>query len=147
MELWSKFILNFVIIDNNLSSFSSNNVKSPKNFNKAKKIKTLNFLDISNKDKNIFDINVIGESGQKKKKHLINFNLSFDEVKYNPDIKINKNYNINIINHKKVHSSNNFFYNDTGTYSFNNNNYNIKCFNYIPLAVKKEKGIINIDSL
>ena len=132
---------------NNLSSFSPNNVKSPKNFNKAKKIKTLNFWDISNKDENIFDINGIGESGQKKKKHLINFNLSFDEVKYNPDIKINKNYNINIINHKKVHSSNNFFYNDTRTYSFNSNNYNIKCSNYIPLAVKKEKGILNIDSL
>lgn len=135
------------INNKHINTFSSNNIKSPQNYNKANITKKLNLRGISyNNDENTYSMNNIGEVGLRKRNHLINFNLSFDQVKYNPNIKIKNNCNISN-NHKKVNSFNNIIYNDTRTYTFNNNNYNIKCFNYIPLAIKKVKGNFNIDSL
>ena len=135
------------INNKHINTFSSNNIKSPQNYNKANITKKLNLRGISyNNDENTYSMNNIGEVGLRKRNHLINFNLSFDQVKYNPNIKIKNNCNISN-NHKKVNSFNNIIYNDTRTYTFKNNNYNIKCFNYIPLAIKKVKGNFNIDSL
>ena len=60
--------------------------------------------------------------------------IHLNHLKYKPNIKINKNYNINIINQKnnqKGYLSNKLFRYD----KFNNN------YSYIPLSQNKEKDI------
>ena len=69
-----------------------------------------------------------------------------NENKYRPDIKINKNYNINIINQKKLNSSNNLYNNDIRSFTFGNyyNRY-IKSFDYTPISTKEEKDNFYFD--
>ena len=76
-----------------------------------------------------------GLENTKESQKRNNINLNLNHLKYKPNIKINKNYNINIINQKnnqKGYLSNKLFRYD----KFNNNYYS-----YIPLSQNKEKDI------
>ena len=124
---------NTVFFQKNLrESLSFNNLRHHQNFDK---INNFNRFHLNNFTNNNIDENTF------KSNEILNFNLSLDKLKYRPDIKINKNYNINIINHKRINSSTSLFNSDNKLYMQNNsNNRFIKSFNYIPLSIKKLKG-------
>ena len=138
----------FLISNNNNSSFSQKS-RNPKNYNKGNNYQRYHLRNISynNIDENTFKSNGLGYSFEPAKKNsIISFNLSLNENKYRPDIKINKNYNINIINQKKLNSSNNLYNNDIRSFTFGNyyNRY-IKSFDYTPISTKEEKDNFYFD--
>ena len=106
---------------------SNNEYKSPHNYNLK------NFSSNYNMDEDTFKSYGLENTKESQKRNNINLNLN--HLKYKPNIKINKNYNINIINQKnnqKGYLSNKLFRYD----KFNNNYYS-----YIPLSQNKEKDI------
>ena len=140
----SSFNLNqnpFLKLD--IKKIFSRNSKSPQNYNKGNNLKRYHMKNISynNIDENVFKSNGLGFALEPRKRNsILSFNLSLNKHKYRPEIKLNKNYNINIINHKKINSSNNLLSNDSTSFTFNKNNNNyLKSFNYIPLSKKEEK--------
>ena len=131
------------LINNKSNTSFSRNCRSPQNYNKGKNYNRFHLRNISynNMDENTFKSNGLGYSFDRSKRNsIINFNLSLNENKYRPDIKINKNYNINIIDQKKLNSSSNLFNNDIRSFTFGNyyNRY-IKSFDYTPISGKEEK--------
>ena len=131
------------LINNKSNTSFSRNYRSPQNYNKGKNYNRFNLRNISynNMDENTFKSNGLGYSFDRSKRNsIINFNLSLNENKYRPDIKINKNYNINIIDQKKLNSSSNLFNNDIRSFTFGNYyNHHIKSFDYTPISGKEEK--------
>ena len=115
--------------NNNRIIITQNNSRSPQN-----DIRSNNFnrFHLNNTSYNNLDENTFKSNG------FINFNLNLEELKYKPDIKINKNYNINIINHRKINSYSTMFGNDSKSYEINNYS-NINSLNYIPFSLKKSK--------
>ena len=137
------FNQNPFLISNKYNTSFSRNCRSPQNYNKGKNYNRYHLRNVSynNIDENTFKSNGLGFSVDKSKRNsIINFNLSLNENKYRPDIKINKNYNINIIDQKKLNSSSNLFNNDIRSFTFGNyyNRY-IKSFDYTPISGKEEK--------
>ena len=103
------------------------------------------FKNLSNNyiDNNIFKSNRLDLlSEHKGMKDIIRLNLSPDEFKYRQNLKMYKNYDINIINHKKLYSTNKILNNDTRVYMSNRyGNNNINNNNSVSPSFKIEKGI------
>ena len=116
-------------ISKKISEYNNNIYKSPQNiFNNRYHLKNISF---NNFDDNTFKSNGLGFSFESKNNNdIINLKISSEDLK--PNIKINKNYNINIINKKRINSSTNLF-------NSNDYNRNINNYNYIPFVNHRKK--------
>ena len=130
---------------NNLN-FTENNFRTPFNYNKGNNIEKYHFKNLSN---NYIDNNTFNSNGldllteYRNRKDIIRLNISPDEFKYKQNLKMYKNNNINIKNHKKIYSSINILNNDIRTYIGNKyENNNINNYNYISPSFKREKDIL-----
>ena len=103
-EFENNLNLDLFSINNKAQVSFSRKSRSPKNYYKLNNLNRFHLKNISfnNIDENTFKPNGLGFSFEPTKKNsILSFNLSLNEHKYRPDIKINKNYNIKVINHKK----------------------------------------------
>ena len=130
---------------NNLN-FTENNFRTPFNYNNGNNIEKYHFKNLSN---NCVGGNTFKSNGldllteYKSKNDIIRLNLSPDEFKYKQNLKMYKNNNINIKNHKKIYSSINILNNNIRAYIGNRyENNNINNYNYISPSFKREKDIL-----